>query len=79
MTTKFMTDPVRVLLKRDELSLDGIRNFFVAVEKEEFKMETLFDLYESISVAQACVFVNQRKKVSPANIVARAQVKSWAD
>lgn len=32
MTTKFMTDPVRVLVKRDELTLEGIKQFFVAVE-----------------------------------------------
>jgi ATP-dependent RNA helicase len=37
MTTKFMTDPIRILVKRDELTLEGIRQFFVAVEKEEFK------------------------------------------
>lgn len=35
MTTKFMTDPVRILVKRDELTLEGIKQFFVAVEKEE--------------------------------------------
>lgn len=34
MTTKFMQDPVRILVKRDELTLEGIKQFFVAVEKE---------------------------------------------
>ncbi len=29
MTGKFMTDPVRVLVKRDELTLEGIKQFFV--------------------------------------------------
>merc|ERR1711934_613574 len=29
MTTKFMTDPVRILVKRDELTLEGIKQFFV--------------------------------------------------
>jgi ATP-dependent RNA helicase len=32
MTKKFMTDPIRVLVKRDELTLEGIKQFFVAVE-----------------------------------------------
>lgn len=64
MTTKFMSDPVKVLVKRDELSLDGIRNFFVAVEKEEFKLETMQDIYDSVVVTQACVFVNTKKKAS---------------
>jgi len=34
MTTKFMNDPIRILVKRDELTLEGIKQFFVAVEKE---------------------------------------------
>lgn len=36
-----MNDPVRILVKRDELTLDGIKQFFVAVEKEEWKFDTL--------------------------------------
>lgn len=50
MTTKFMTDPIRVLVKRDELTLEGIKQFFVAVEREEWKFDTLCDLY----VKQQC-------------------------
>ena len=45
MTTKFMTDPIRILVKRDELTLEGIKQFFVAVEREEWKFDTLCDLY----------------------------------
>lgn len=47
MTTKFMTDPVRILVKRDELTLEGIKQFFVAVEREEWKFDTLCDLYDT--------------------------------
>ena len=46
MTKLFMNDPVRILVKRDELTLDGIAQFYVHVEKEEWKFETLVDLYE---------------------------------
>lgn len=46
ITTKFMSDPVRILVKRDELTLEGIKQFFVAVEKEEWKFDTLTDLYD---------------------------------
>lgn len=44
MTKKFMTDPIRILVKRDELTLEGIKQFFIAVEKEEWKFDTLCDL-----------------------------------
>jgi len=63
MTRKFMTDPVRVLVKRDELTLEGIKQFFVAVEKEEWKFETLCDLYDTLTVTQAVIFANTRRKV----------------
>jgi ATP-dependent RNA helicase len=63
MTTKFMTEPVRVLVKRDELTLEGIKQFFVAVEKEEWKFDTLCDLYDTLTITQAVIFCNTRKKV----------------
>ena len=50
MTNKFMNDPVKILVKRDELTLDGIKQFFVSVDKEEYKFETLCDLYDTLTI-----------------------------
>ncbi|XP_045809211.1 eukaryotic initiation factor 4A-3-like [Trifolium pratense] len=63
MTNKFMTDPVRILVKRDELTLEGIKQFFVAVEREEWKFDTLCDLYDILTITQAVIFCNTRRKV----------------
>jgi len=63
MTKKFMTDPVRILVKRDELTLEGIKQFFVAVEKEDWKFDTLCDLYDTLTITQAVIFCNTRRKV----------------
>ncbi|KAL1110314.1 hypothetical protein AAG570_007847 [Ranatra chinensis] len=63
MTSKFMTDPIRILVKRDELTLEGIKQFFVAVEKEEWKFDTLCDLYDTLTITQAVIFCNTRRKV----------------
>jgi ATP-dependent RNA helicase len=63
MTKKFMTDPIRILVKRDELTLEGIKQFFVAVEKEEWKFDTLCDLYDTLTITQAVIFCNTRRKV----------------
>jgi ATP-dependent RNA helicase len=63
LTSKFMKDPVRILVKRDELTLEGIKQFFVAVEKEEWKFDTLCDLYDTLTITQAVMFCNTRKKV----------------
>lgn len=63
MTRKFMNDPVKVLVKRDELTLEGIKQFFVAVEREEWKFDTLCDLYDTLTITQAVIFCNTRRKV----------------
>ena len=63
LTSKFMHDPVRILVKRDELTLEGIRQYFVAVDKEEWKFETLCDLYDVLTISQAVIFVNTKVKV----------------
>jgi ATP-dependent RNA helicase len=63
MTKKFMTDPIRVLVKRDELTLEGIKQFFVAVEQEKWKFDTLCDIYDSLTVTQAVIFCNTKRKV----------------
>ncbi|XP_037479961.1 eukaryotic initiation factor 4A-III homolog B-like [Triticum dicoccoides] len=63
ITSKFMTDPVRILVKRDELTLKGIKQFFVAVEKEEWRFDTLCDLYDTLTITQAVIFCNTKRKV----------------
>lgn len=63
MTSKFMTDPIRILVKRDELTLEGIKQFFVAVDREEWKFDTLCDLYDTLTITQAVIFCNTRRKV----------------
>jgi ATP-dependent RNA helicase len=56
MTTKFMTAPIRILVKRDELTLEGIRQFVVVVEKEDWKFDTLCDLCNTLTITQAVIF-----------------------
>lgn len=66
LTSKFMTDPVRILVKRDELTLEGIKQFFVAVQKEEWKFDTLCDLYETLTITQAVSCGRRRSQSSVA-------------
>lgn len=48
----------------DELTLEGIKQFFVAVEREEWKFDTLCDLYDTLTITQAVIFCNTKRKVS---------------
>mmetsp|Transcript_35839 Transcript_35839/g.93409 ORF Transcript_35839/g.93409 Transcript_35839/m.93409 type:complete len:399 (-) Transcript_35839:345-1541(-) len=63
ITTHFMRDPVRILVKRDELTLEGIKQFYVNVQKEQWKLDTLCDLYETLTITQAIIYCNTRRKV----------------
>ncbi|KAI8150153.1 P-loop containing nucleoside triphosphate hydrolase protein [Fennellomyces sp. T-0311] len=59
----FMRNPVRILVKKEELTLDGINQFYVNCEREQWKFDTLCDLYETVTITQAVIFCNTRKKV----------------
>jgi translation initiation factor 4A len=63
VTKKLMRDPIRFLAPRDELTLEGTKHFYVAVEKEEWKFESLCDLYETVTITQAVIFCNTQRQV----------------
>jgi len=62
LTKKFMRDPVRILVKRDELTLEGIQQFYVALDKEEWKFDCLYDLYETLTITQCIIYCNTQRK-----------------
>ncbi|ETN74605.1 DEAD/DEAH box helicase [Necator americanus] len=73
VTECFMRNPIRILVKKEELTLEGIRQFYVNVQKDEYKFETLCDLYNVINVTQSVIFCNTRRKVEQLNEQMTAQ------
>merc|ERR1711890_162006 len=63
VTSRFMREPIRILVKKEELTLEGIRQFYVSVEREEWKLDTLCDLYDTLTITQAVIFCNTKRKV----------------
>lgn len=63
VTQKFMRDPIRILVKKDQLTLEGIKQFFIAIDREEWKFDTLCDLYSTLTITQAIIYCNTRRKV----------------
>jgi translation initiation factor 4A len=59
---KYLSDPVRILLPQDEVTLEGIKQYFVQLEREDWKLPVLLDLYQQITVNQALIYVNKRQK-----------------
>ncbi len=60
---KFMHDPIKILLKNNEIIVDLISQFYVDIETEENKFDTLLDLYNLISTSQVIIFCNTIRKV----------------
>lgn len=64
ITTKFMRDPVKIFVKTESLTLEGISQFYVAVEDDKQKYYTLKDLFSVISMSQCIIYCNSIKRVS---------------
>ncbi len=56
-------DPVQILLPAEEVTLEGIKQYFVHVPREEMKLDTLCDLYEHLNISQALIYCSTRQKV----------------
>jgi len=63
ITNRFMKNPVSILVKAEEVTLEGIRQYYVNVEREEWKLDTLLDLYEKLSISKAIIYCNSRRRV----------------
>lgn len=61
ITEKFMVNPTRLLMRDDEVSLEGIRQFYILVDSEEKRYETFKDLFDSLTISQTMVYVNSKK------------------
>jgi len=58
----YLSNPARMLLPPDEVTLDGIKQYYVELEREDWKLPVLLDLYQQIAVNQALIYVNKRQK-----------------
>jgi len=58
---RYLKDPVRILLPAEEVRLEGISQFHINLEKEEWKYESLCDLYKHMTINQALIFVNKKQ------------------
>ena len=64
LTEKFMRDPVKVLVKTESITLEGIKQYYVALEDDNQKYDTLKDIFHSISLSQCIIYCNSIKRVN---------------
>lgn len=63
ITNKFMRNPVKICVKTECLTLEGIKQYYVAVEDDRQKYLTLKDIYQHITLAQCIIYCNSVKRV----------------
>ena len=63
VTKNFMRDPIKILLKKDNLTVDAIKQFYINTEIEDYKFDALLDLYSVINASQAIIYCNTIRKV----------------
>ena len=64
LTKQFMRDPVEVLVKTEQLTLQGIAQYFINLENDSQKFETVKDLFSSINISQCIIYCNSVKRVN---------------
>jgi translation initiation factor 4A len=63
ITTKFMRNPIKICVKSESLTLEGIKQHYVALEDDRQKYLTLKDIYQYISMSQCIIYANSVKRV----------------
>ena len=61
LAKKIVKNPVKILVKKDQITLEGIKQYYVGLERKEHKIEVLIDLFDTISVTQSIIFVNRKR------------------
>ena len=67
LTTKFMSEPQKILVKKEELTLEGIQQFYVNVKHSDWKYDIIADLYDIINVGQCIIYINNKSKILEIN------------
>lgn len=63
LTQKFMRHPEKIVMKAEQLSLECIKQYYIAMRNDYMKYETLKDLFSTISVSQCIIYCNSIKRV----------------
>jgi len=64
LTSKFMRNPKKILEKKEMLTLQGIAQFYIALDNDEHKYATLKDLFSTLTISQAIIYCNSIKRVN---------------
>lgn len=59
---RVLNEPVRILINPEQVTLEGIKQYFVALQREDWKYEALCDIYKQLNINQAIIYCNKRQR-----------------
>jgi len=63
LTNKFMRDPVKITMLPQELNLEGIEQYYIAMNDDNDKIDTLKDLFSKLTISQTIIYANDVRRV----------------
>ena len=63
LSKNFMNNPLEILVKNDELTLEGIKQYYVNIETDYQKFDVLVDIYQNLTVSQTIIYSNSKKRL----------------
>ena len=59
---KFLNNPETILVENENVTLEGIKQFKVVIN-EEWKYDTLVDIYDLLNISQCIIYINYKNKL----------------
>ena len=63
LTERFMRDPIKITMQPQELNLEGIKQYFIAINSDYEKLDVLKDLFSRLTVFQTIIYANDVRRV----------------
>ena len=63
LANDIMNDPAKILVKKEELTLEGIKQYYLACSNEKAKFDNLIEIFGNIDINQCIIYANTKEKV----------------
>jgi superfamily II DNA/RNA helicase len=63
LSENFMNNPEKILVNREQLTLEGITQFYINIKVNDWKFDVLKDLYDTINISQCIIYINSKNKL----------------
>jgi len=63
LTERFMRDPVKITMQPQELNLEGIKQYYIAMNSDYDKLDVLKDMFSRLTISQTIIYANDIRRV----------------